>query len=100
MTSHTAPVFLYCQTCGVLGDEAAASSSPIPTPISSTQDGKKVRQSQVGRRSKRECPLCNKTYFKLTDHLKKTHKLLTKEQRAPLMKEAFSKMPDLRIKSE
>jgi hypothetical protein len=40
--------------------------------------------------------LCRKLYYKLTDHLYKTHKLTTKEERRPYMVEAFKKYPDLR----
>jgi len=52
------------------------------------------------KRARRECPICNKSYAKLPDHLKKYHKLLTKEERDPHMKEAFLKTPDLRIQSK
>lgn len=52
------------------------------------------------KRARRECPICKNTYLKLTDHLKKAHKLNTKEERDPYMKEAFKKAPDLRVQSE
>ncbi len=56
--------------------------------------------AQAGRRSQRECPICNRTYYKLTDHLKKTHNMKSREEREPYMREAFAKTPDLRIQSE
>jgi hypothetical protein len=58
------------------------------------------RRSQAGRRGQRECPLCGRVYYKLTDHLKKTHRLTTGEERRPYMIEAFKKNPDLRIQSK
>jgi hypothetical protein len=54
----------------------------------------------VPKRAKRECSICNNSYRKLTDHLSKAHKLLTKEERDPYMQEAFKKTPDLRLISE
>ena len=52
------------------------------------------------KRAKRSCPLCPGIYAKLTDHLKKKHKLSTWEERQPFMEQAFQKTPDLRIQSE
>ena len=57
-------------------------------------------QSQAGKRAKRECSLCHREYYKLTDHLKKAHHLQTKEERQPFMIEAFKKAPDLRVQSK
>ncbi len=44
------------------------------------------------KRAKRECPLCSKWYLKLTDHLKKQHKLDSKEDRKHLMDKAKEKI--------
>lgn len=52
------------------------------------------------KRAKRECPLCSKWYLKLTDHLKKQHKLDSKEDRKHLMDKAKEKTPDLRVQSK
>ena len=52
------------------------------------------------KRAKRQCSICSNWYCKLTDHLKKAHKLETKEEREPYVKEAFKKTPDLRVQSE
>ena len=52
------------------------------------------------KRAKRECPICHKTYQKLTDHLHKKHKLTDWVQRQPYMQEAIKKTPDLRVQSK
>ena len=57
-------------------------------------------EESAAKRAKRECSICRNAYAKLTDHRKKAHRLLTKEERKPFMEEAFAKTPDLRIISE
>lgn len=44
--------------------------------------------------------ICERFYFKLTDHLSKAHNLKSKKLREPYMRAAFDKIPDRRIKSE
>ncbi len=52
------------------------------------------------KRARRECPICKKTYAKLTDHLTRIHQLDTKEKRKPYMDEAKANTPDLRLISK
>ena len=59
-----------------------------------------MAEGPAAKRAKRECSLCGKSYFKLTDHLVKAHKLVTKKEREPYVKIAFEKTPDLRVTSE
>ena len=60
----------------------------------------KVYMEPAAKRARRECPICGKSYAKLTDHLTKAYKLDSKEQRQPYMAQALKKTPELRIISK
>ena len=44
--------------------------------------------------------LCCRTYLKLSDHLKKAHRLNSREEREPYMVAAYEKVPGPRCLSE
>ena len=54
----------------------------------------------MSTRQKRSCPLCEKVIWDLGSHLKVKHKMLDREERAPLLKQSLKATKSTSVKSK